>query len=161
MLRYSIRADHDDYSTPIKWEVGLTLVRKSTTGNNVKWQIKSVRIREFTATGSVQNNWLDSAPVVKTSDGYWTVTHANPSNPVRAEFATVPAFDGTATVTTGNAADLDYTISSGVVGQYPSGFPAGLIVCFWVWNWTQVGSATPDDEGTDEPVVLENDGTPI
>lgn len=94
-VRFEFHSDPDDASTPVVIRVDLHLVPSKTSGNQVGWSASTLHIYHLNSGGSVSESWAASNVSFDTSDGLWTIVHADSSAPDISEFLLPPTLAGT------------------------------------------------------------------
>jgi len=155
-MEYSIRETPTDPESAVLYVIRLELTPISISGDTISWKIAAAEITKSGAGGSGDIVWFDDSPTLATSNGYWNVTHADPSDPEDVEFNWPPLLIGTALPDDPNEENLNYDFSGDTCDseclQLFGGFVAGIVYEFQLES-RQLMLA----EGDDEPVEINGD----
>ncbi len=156
VAEYFIRETPSNPQSNIILVAELELTAISQDGDDITWEITSITLTE-PGTGEAEDTvWADDAPDPVTSNGYWIVTHDDPTDPQDTEFDQPPLLSGTATADDPADDDLDYDLSGGECDsscqQLFSGSVGGMIYTF-----QRVSAEDPIAEGDDDPVEIDGE----
>ena len=104
-VTYSFRETPSDSLSNTLIVAKLHIAAQSQNGDDVTWKINELEFVEI-ASG---DRWTQAYPSLPA----WVVTHADPVNPVPADFVSPPAFSGTAAPEAVSGDDLDYDVVPG------------------------------------------------
>jgi len=152
IVQFDIHETPSDPQTAVEFSVYLDLQAKSTSGDDVAWKVTRVRIERFSGVQRT-DLWTDLAPAVDTPDGYWWVTHSDPSAPDPAEFVVPPYIFGECGECGAINPGVTYDIEGAPYIAPPGGSPY-LTTGSLDFSFTMEGETTPVKEGNDDPVEL-------
>jgi len=154
--RYGIHETPTDPQSPLTFTIKLSLERASLSGNSIGWRVASVQIRQLDASGNAVDLWVETNPVVQTTDGLWWIDHADAENLYASEFVLPPHIAGTADAQDPNHAALSYDIQGVPCEPPPAPEPPPYqITAAMNWRFMRVGEQNPISEGEDKPIEAE------
>jgi hypothetical protein len=109
-IEYHIKSNPLNPLSTTVVSVRLHLRAMQQVDNQIGWRIEKLWVRRPNV-GSPDEVWCETLPAVQSADGLWWITHADPEEPVTAEFTAPPRLSGQA-ARVGDGADLIYTIES-------------------------------------------------
>jgi hypothetical protein len=155
-VRYYIHENPSNSSSAVVFQIGLSLKEINRNGADVAWKIELLKLTQPQSGGGAKV-WTKSDPPVPTSDGLWWVTHDDPDQPTRDEFALPPHLQGTAQAENPSDANMKYDFE----GKPFSGMPPWPVTAALDYVFTLVGNSTPEEEGDDEPSEVPDEDDPI
>lgn len=147
IVTYNFRVTPSDPQSSVLIKARLHIEAKSQNGSKLSWQINKLTFVEHGG-----GDWTEDSPGL----GSWVVSHADPDDPVAADFTNPPGMSGTATEDSGGD-DLAYDFIPGTCDVTAGQMYGGDVVCT---EYSYVaGTTTIAEEDSDEPeeTVLEDD----
>jgi len=149
-VKYWTHSDPSDATSPVEFEIKLTLKNVDSDGDEIGWGITNIRIQEYDANAVLLQTWSQDNPSVPTPDGLWWVSHADPKAPERDEFLLPPHLVGTAAAQNPADADLEYDLEGVALNPPPLyDVTAGLD-----YELIEEGEVEPIGNGSDEPIEV-------
>lgn len=148
VVTYSFRQDPSDETSTVLLYMEWYISAVSGSGAQVTWSIDEFHFRQ--PDGATVNTWTESAPGLAD----WTVTHADPDNPVAADFVDPPGASGQA-ATNESQDPLDYDATPGTCDSQCQAKYGGDVMAS-AYSFV-AGTLTIAEEEEEEPVEIEDE----
>lgn len=157
-LQLNLHATEGDPTSYIDFTVTMGLMKEELDGDNIGWDVISVTIREWDASGNVLHTWYKTNPFVDTPDGLWWIEHANPASPVNSEFLVLPWIAGTAPSMNPTEASLEFDFEGAIYMAPPEEAPFEDTVSLTTLLQEEGDpQPAPKKDESDEPVEAPNE----
>lgn len=150
LITYYTRETPTDPQSAVVMEVLVRLTAVAATAEEVGWAIGEINIVRLGEGSIPDQEWVDPAPELLTSDGLWWVAHADLMEPQLHEFAIAPALVGTALPTAETNEDLGYFLEGSEYVPPPEGAPFENTVAL-SYSFRLLAAQEPIDEDEEVP----------
>lgn len=155
-VRYRIFVNPEVPAEGEAWRLSLGLRAADSGSQGIGWEVERVSLRRPGQSTVCDDFWVDSSPIVDTTDGLWWIDHADPQQPELAEFLEPPHISGLAAIESGGATqELEYWFAASGLESQSAGT---AYLDYW---WRLDGEDEPEDEGDEEPVGPDSSGDDV
>lgn len=153
-ISYAIHAVPSDPEAEVVFTVMLDLEPAEVDGDSVGWEVVSAIFIQGIRTDGSDPMWKIDEPAVDTADGLWWIDHADADTPEAGEFLEPPPMGGVAATTSQSDVKLEFEVQGAAYSPPPGGAPFATTAAVTHF-FRRVGESEPEEEGTAEPVEVE------
>jgi len=150
-VTYMIREDPGDPESDVIFYVTFQITAYDQDHDTIRWEVESVYVTKVNVAPEANTHWTHDWPLLKSADGLWAVTHADPEDPQASDFDHMPGIEeGLAWADGSEDKDLIYSFRGDTPFEQPVPFEERCTLA--TYELFVEGEEEPEEEAEAEPV---------